>query len=243
MSALLARTRVILLRPSLPENVGAVARSMAHFGLRELVLVEGVSPTHPHALAVSAGHEPLLHAARRVDTFEEALDGTGLVVGTTARTMPGVDRRAIAPDDGATLARDHGGRVALVFGTERTGMTNAELRRCHQVMTIPGEAEACLNLAQAATICFYEWRLASETPVAGERPLDAVAAEAGLVQLAERLAEALATAGILKPREHASKLHTLRRILSRARLSPDEAAMIASLTRAYLQHRVNEQAP
>lgn len=236
MPNLLARTRVVLLQPSLPENVGAVARSMAHFGLAELVLVGGVAPTHPQALAVSAGHEALLHAARQVDNFEDALAGVGLCVGTTARALPGVDRRAIAPEEGAELARDHGGPVALVFGTERTGMTNAELRRCDQLVTIPGEPGACLNLAMAATVCFYEWRRASEGP-AGDRPVSAVAAEAGVGGLAERLAAALEDAGVLKPRERESKLHSLRRILSRSRLSPDEAAMLDALARGYTQSR------
>ena len=86
MSApLLHRTRIVLIRPSLPENVGAVARSMAHFGLRELVLVEGVSPTHPQALAVSAGHEDVLASARQLGSLDEALAGAVLIVGTTAR--------------------------------------------------------------------------------------------------------------------------------------------------------------
>lgn len=231
---LLARTRVVLIRPSLPENVGAVARSMAHFGLRELVLVGGVSPTHPQALAVSAGHEDVLAAARQVDTLEAALAGAVLIVGTTARPQATIDRRAVLPDEAATLARDHAaaGPVALVFGTEKTGMTNTELRVCHQLATIPGEAAACLNLAQAATICFYEWRLAALTEVAGDRPLTAVAADAGLDDLAGRLADALTRVGALKPREAGSKTHTLRRILSQARLTPDEAAMVQGLLRA-----------
>lgn len=231
---LLDRTRVVLIRPSLPENVGAVARSMAHFGLRKLVLVGGVSPTHPQALAVSAGHEDVLTAARQVETLEAALEGAVLIVGTTARPQATIDRRAVLPDEAASLARDHAaaGPVALVFGTEKTGMTNTELRVCHQLATIPGEAEACLNLAQAATICFYEWRLAAKTEVAGDRPLTAVAADAGLDDLAGRLADALTRVGALKPREAESKTHTLRRILSQARLSPDEAAMVQGLLRA-----------
>lgn len=231
---LLARTRVVLIRPSLPENVGAVARSMAHFGLRELVLVEGVSPTHPQALAVSAGHEDVLRAARQVASLEEALTGAVLIVGTTARAQTTIERRAIPPDEAAALARDHAasGPVALVFGAEKTGMTNIELRYCHQLATIPGEAEACLNLAMAASICFYEWRLASVTESACDRPLTAVAAEAGLDDLAGRLADALGRVGALKPREAQSKTHTLRRILSQARLNPDEVAMVQGLLRA-----------
>lgn len=238
MSVLLRRTRLVLIRPTLPENVGAVARSMAHFGLTELVLVEGVDPMHPQAVAVSVGHDHLLRAARRVETLDAALSGAVLAVGTTARALPGVDRAAITPREGAALARDSAaaGPVALVFGTEKSGMTNDELRRCHQVVTIPGEGEACLNLAMAATICLYEWRLAAMA-AAGERPLTAVAAEAGLDDLAGRLGTALERMGVIKPREAASKVHTLRRILSRTRLGPDEAAMVDGLVRAVLHRR------
>jgi TrmH family RNA methyltransferase len=231
---LLDRTRVVLIRPSLPENIGAVARSMAHFGLRELVLVEGVSPYDERAWAVSAGNEHVLDDARQVASLEEAIAGATLVVGTTARLQVTVDRQAILPDAAAALARDHAtsGLVALVFGTEKSGMTNAELLKCHQILTIPGEPGACLNLAMAATVCFYEWRLAALTDMAGDRPLTAVAADAGLDDLAGRLADALTRVGALKPREAESKTHTLRRILSQARLSPDEAAMVQGLLRA-----------
>jgi TrmH family RNA methyltransferase len=234
------QTRIVLIQPSLPENVGAVARSMANFGLTELVLVGGVSPTHPQAVAVSVGFDHLLHEARQVDTLEEALAGAVLVLGTTAREMPGVDRACITPEAGAALARDHAksGPVALVFGTEKSGMTNDELRRCHQVITIPGEPEACLNLAMAASICMYEWRLAAmhappQSPNEA-RPLTAVAADAGLDDLASRLGDVLMKENILKPRDATSKLHTLRRILSRARLTPDEAAMVDALVKAAL---------
>lgn len=234
MPTLLERTRLVLIRPSLPDNVGAVARSMANFGLKELVLVEGVSPTHPQAIALAAGHEAVLHAARQVATLDQALAGTVFSVGTTARAMPGVDRQPVMPDEGARLAREHAGAgpVALVFGTEKSGMTNAELKRCHQVITIPGEAEACLNLAMAAAICTYEWRLAALEAGEALRPATAVAAEEGLEDLAGWIASGLVASGAMRPQDRESKQHTLRRILSRTRLTPEEAAMLQGLMRA-----------
>lgn len=237
MPTLLDRTRLVLIRPSLPDNIGAVARSMANFGLKELVLVEGASPEHPQAIALAAGHEAVLRSARRVESLDQALEGAIFVVGTTARAMPGVDRQPISPEEGARLALEHAeaGPVALVFGTEKSGMTNAELKRCHQVITIPGEAEACLNLAMAAAICTYEWRLAAMAADSGLRPATAVAAEAGLTDLAGSIAGGLVASGAMRPQDRESKQHTLKRILSRTRLTPAEAAMVQGLMRAVLR--------
>ena len=239
MPQLLDRTRLVLIRPSLPDNIGAVARSMANFGLKELVLVEGASAEHPQAIALAAGHEAVLRAARRVESLDQALEGAVFVVGTTARAMPGVDRHPVSPEEGARLALEHAasGPVALVFGTEKSGMTNAELKRCHQVITIPGEAEACLNLAMAAAICTYEWRLAAMAADQGLKPATAVAAEEGLTDLAGWLAGGLVASGAMRPQDRESKQHTLKRILSRTRLTPEEAAMLQGLMRAVLRER------
>ena len=102
---LLAATRIVLIHPTLPENVGAVARGMRHFGLEDLVLVGGVAPTHSLAVAASAGAETILQAARVVDSFEAALAGTVLALGTTARPQAGVERRAILPEEGVLWLR------------------------------------------------------------------------------------------------------------------------------------------
>lgn len=229
---LLVATRVVLIAPSLPENVGSVARAMRHFGLKELVLVGGVGPLHPLARAVSAGSEAILEAARVVDDLETALGGAVLVLGTTARAQTAVGRVAIAPREAAALAAAHAeaGPVALVFGTEKSGMTNSDLARCHQVVTIPGEGEACLNLAQALTILAYEWRLSADVP--GDRPLTAWATGAGLDDVALQLTDALAARGLIQPRDHAAKRHTFARLLSRLKLSEDEARMLLGLARA-----------
>lgn len=240
MHPLLSRTRIVLIAPSLPDNVGAVARSMANFGFSELVLVGGVSPTDPRALTLAAGYETVLHTARCVNTLEAALEGATLVLGTTARDWNGIDRAAIEPREAADLARAHAehGPVALVFGTEKHGMSNEDLRRCHQVVTIPGEPDTCLNLAMAATVLLYEWRQAALTgsPDA-EPPVTALAAEEGVSDLAGWLVGGLAAYGLIKPKETERKAHTLRRVLSRARLSADEAAMVAGLIRAALRRQ------
>lgn len=223
---LLARTRVVLVAPSLPDNVGSVARAMGHFGITRLVLVGGVAPTHERARVLAAGHDAVLEAATVAPDFEAAIAGCALVVGTTARPQGTVDRRSIGPTEAARLAAAHApaADVALVLGTEKHGLSNEELRRCHQLATIPGEPGTCLNLAQAAAVLLWAWREAADD--AALPPPTAIASEAGLADLAGALMAHLEAQGLIKDKEKASKLHTLRRVLSRTGLSPDEAALL-----------------
>jgi tRNA (cytidine32/uridine32-2'-O)-methyltransferase len=225
MTALLANTRIVLVEPSLPENVGSVARAMAHFGLAELVLTGPLDPTEPRARTLAAGHDAVLERARRAVDLEAAVAGCVLVVGTTARLQATAERTSIGPAAAARLAADHAavGPVALVFGPERRGLTNDELRRCHQLVTIDGEPGTCLNLAQAVAVLGHVWRDAAQPALHAPTR---VAAEAGLDDMAGLLLEGLAARGLVKAADRASKLHTLRRVLSRATLSPDEAALL-----------------
>lgn len=236
MSHLLAETRIVLVHPTLPENVGSVARAMRHFGLRDLVIAEGgVDPAHPIALRVAAGAEEILLDARRVDTFEAALEDVVFAVGTTARPYEAVDMRTRDPRQLALLARDYAqaGTVALVFGTEKHGLPNAYLKRCHQIARIPGTEGTCLNLAMAVNIFGYEWYQAAmaghghaEVPL-----LAAVAQETDIEELSGRLSAELVRVGVFRARDAESKAHTLRRILSQARLDSDEAALVRAIVR------------
>jgi tRNA/rRNA methyltransferase len=231
MSQLLAETRIVLVHPTLPENVGSVARAMRHFGLRDLVIAEGgVDPLHPNAIRLAAGAEDVLARALRVETLDDALEGAVFTVGTTARAVASIDMQPQEPRTVATLARDmaQAGAIALVFGTEKHGLSREQLRRCHQVTRIPGEAGTCLNLAMAANILAYEWHLAAtEGPHAHAVPL--LASADALDTLGERLVSGLERAGILHAQDRSSKLHTLRRILSRTRLDPHEAALVRAI--------------
>lgn len=216
--------RVVLVSPSLSENVGAVARSMAALGLSDLRLVEGggAEPLSERARALAAGAEAeaVLEAARRVATLEEAVAGCALVVASTARPSDGVGRRAIAPEEAAGLLLSAGGPTALVFGPESRGLTNAELSCCQQIATIPmARPGACLNLAHAVTV--FAYALSREAGAGREgAPLSEPTAAA------DRLIAHLAALGVVKPRDRESKRHTLSRILSRLRLDAHEAAML-----------------
>lgn len=233
MGQLLGETRIILIHPTLPENVGAVARAMRHFQLRDLVIAAGgVDPLHPLAIRVAAGAEAILQEARQVSTLEEALQDVIFAVGTTARDVAAVDTRPLEPREAALLARDFSqvGAVALLFGTEKHGLPLAYLKRCHQVARIPGTKAACLNLAMAMTIFGYEWFLADgETHDHGTPLLAAAAPAVELDRLGDWFTTAFLKSGIFRSRDAASKAHTLRRILSKARLDADEAALVRAI--------------
>jgi TrmH family RNA methyltransferase len=220
-----------LLEPSLPENIGSVARAMGHFGLRELVITGPLDPCDARAIALAAGHEGILEQARRAPDVETALAGCTLVVGTTARPQDGIARRVLDPEAAAAVAAltAPGQPLALVFGPEKRGMRNRELQRCDQLVTIPGEPGTCLNLAQAAAVLFHAWYQAAH---AQEVSLNSLAAEHQVDSLASHLIALLESQRLVKSQERDSKLHTLRRIVSRTQLTPPEAAMLASWLQA-----------
>lgn len=158
------RFRVVLCRPQVSGNVGAVCRSMLNFGPSRLYLV---SPECDHldeeARKRALVARGILQQARVVDQLAEALAGCSRVVGSTARSRA-VNRAPTRPRQAIECALDRAGpagEVALVFGQERSGLSNEELDLCHDVMTIPtGDELSSLNLGTAASIALYELRLA-----------------------------------------------------------------------------------
>ena len=146
-------TRIILVRPRNPGNVGAVARAMANFGLDDLVLVSPYPPIWEEARAAAVGAGDVIAKARVVDTVLEAVDDCALAIGT-------VDSRrgeGISPDEAVKLIAECSGRAAVIFGCEKSGLANADLSFCQKVLTIPTSEECpSLNLAHAVAIVCYE---------------------------------------------------------------------------------------
>jgi tRNA/rRNA methyltransferase len=152
---------VILVEPQLPENMGAVARAMANFGLARLRFVAPrQSPTHPKAKAMASGAHGLLEDAPIFDTLADALADVTYAIATTARAHDQV-KPVVGADDAARLVAPKalaGETVALVFGRERNGLENPEVALCDAILTLPvNPAFASLNLAQAVIIVAYEW--------------------------------------------------------------------------------------
>jgi tRNA/rRNA methyltransferase len=217
--------RLVLLRPRNPENLGAVARAMKNFGLADWAIAE--LGTHDFATArrVAVHAEELLDRPRVVRTLDEAVADCAWVVGTSSRALRGKRRLAPAEVAREAFARAGEGRIAIVFGDERSGLTNAELHRCHDLSAVPtDEAQPSINLAQAVLLYAYELRRAALEAAGSARPAAAGATDAELSAVETALREALRESGFLAgPERHA--VRDLLATLRRGRLSRREARL------------------
>jgi len=178
------RIRFCLVRTTHPGNIGATARAMKNMGLRRLHLVNPARFPGYEVTSLAAGAADVIDDAVVADNLAEALSDCSLVLGTTAR-----DRRiewpTIGPAEAARLMVEEalrGRQVAVVFGTERSGLSNEEVEHCHQLIRIPTDsAYASLNLAAAAQIIAYE----VFKHAAGNETAQSEAPEAGAVDPAE----------------------------------------------------------
>jgi tRNA/rRNA methyltransferase/tRNA (cytidine32/uridine32-2'-O)-methyltransferase len=231
--------RFVLCDTSHPGNIGAVARAMKCMGLADLALVAPKDFPHPEATARAAGAEDLLARARVHATLDEALADRTLVVATSARRrtipVPELAPRALAE----RLAGEAGTtRCAVLFGAERTGLTNPQLDRASHLCVIPGDpAYASLNLAAAAQIVAYELRVAA---LAGAAPPRAAAAEddappadaAEVEAYYRRLEQVLARSGFLDEDNPRHLMRRLRRLYGRAGLDQNEVRILHGIVSA-----------
>jgi TrmH family RNA methyltransferase len=155
---MLENVSIVLVNPSHPGNIGAVARAMKVMGITQLILVKPKVFPNPLADAMASGAVDVLQNARVCDSLSEAIEEAVLVIGTSARSrdvMIEPEPPELAVCRVKRAAKE--GQVALVFGAERTGLTNDELRLCNGLVSIPtSDAYRSLNLAQAVQVLCYE---------------------------------------------------------------------------------------
>lgn len=217
----LARIRFILVEPSLSGNIGAVARAMKTMGLSRLELVAPKQDLDAEAVARACGADDLLQAAGIHASLEGAIAGCRFLVGTSARRRtldwPGLDPSECAR---RLLAEAKTGEVALLFGRESSGLTNAELARCHFQVQIPtNPAFSSLNLAAAAQVFAYEIRKnAYETahPSACAAPERDLATAEELEGFHQHLAETLKEIDFVDPSHSKKLMLRLRQLFNRA---------------------------
>jgi tRNA/rRNA methyltransferase len=209
---------------------------LRNFGLTDLVLVAPEADlTAPEARRLSAHGEGVLERARVVDSFGEAVADCLFVAGTSARAGGLVRRQSVGPPDRVLPLLAAGlneGPAALVFGPERDGLTDAEVSRCHYLISIPADpAYPVLNLAQAVAVCLYELRRAwqartepppSQLPAAGQADLDRMFAG---------LQSALEDVHFLYGPKAEALMHGLRHLLARARPTEMEVKLLHGLAR------------
>lgn len=225
--------RIVLCGTTHPGNIGAAARAMKTMGLDQLHLVDpkaGIFPSEEaSARAVSA--TDVLDSAQVHETLLEAVRDCHLVVGTTARERH-VGPPVLSPRAFCAQAQDlsGGGRVALVFGRERTGLTNEEVDLCQRLIRIPThEAFASLNLAAAVQICCYEWMLprASEPAPKETRYRPATAAEFdGFMNHLQSLVEQI---DFFAEKNQPAVMRRVRQIFHRAAMDTNEINILRGL--------------
>lgn len=240
----LSNIRVVLVRPTHPGNVGAAARAMKNMGLRQFSLVSPSGFPHAEARARAAGADDVLDAARLFGSLEEALAGCRLVVGTSARprsiAWPSLDPREAA----AKIVEESSyGQVALIFGTERTGLTNEQLDRCHYTVSIPADPEfSSLNLACAVQILTYEIWCAASRPLPDALPDTAVAgpdaqpvSSEDLDRFYAHLEEVLVQIQFLDPANPRKLMRRLMRLFNRSRPDRNEMNILRGILTAVQQ--------
>lgn len=162
--------RIVLTRVSHPGNIGSAARAMKTMGLGRLCLVAPERFPATEATVMAAGADDVLDRAEVFADVRSAVADCGLVVGTTARARH-LPWRVVEPREAAAeiAAAAVTGNVAVLFGAERTGLTNEEIELCQRLLTIPtGESYASLNIAMAVQVVAYEILLATRAATSGD---------------------------------------------------------------------------
>jgi len=216
-------TRIVLVGTTHPGNIGAVARAMKNMGLDDLVLVRPRYFPHDEAVARSSGAEDLLERARVVDTLAEALADCTYVAGASARSRT-IGWPSLTPRQCAArlLAESGSGCPAVVFGPEKSGLSNADLDLCHTLLTIPtNPAFSSLNLAMAVQVMTYELRVAGMSGEPETRESDVrLATGEELEHFYHHLEQVLTASRFLDPDNPRHLMRRLRRLFARA--MPDE---------------------
>jgi TrmH family RNA methyltransferase len=245
------RLRVILVAPRNPLNIGAAARAMSNFGFFHLRVV------NPYELAFrearsAVGAEPVLAQAEEFKTVAEAVEDCTLVVGTTAVGLRQLQHPVRRLDQAARLLRKHlaGNRVALLFGSEKRGLSNEDLSHCHWLLRIPTREEhRSMNLGQAVAVCLYELARDPQAISKPEKHVPATAAD--LERLTALLLDALRSSGYVKAapsalqkrRSAAPTEEKIRRLVRRLRLSAADADLTLGILRQIFWKLASTKAP
>ena len=239
---MLKNIRIVLVETSHTGNMGSVARAMKTMGLTNLYLVNPLVKPDSQAISLAAGASDVIGDAKIVDTFDEAISGCGLVVGTSARSRslpwPMLDPRECGLK---SVAEAQQTEVALVFGRERVGLTNEELQKCHYHVAIAANPEySSLNLAMAVQIIAYEVRMAwlqaeqEEKPEYTESPYPLVD---DLERFYQHMEKMMIGSGFIRESAPGQVMSKLRRLYTRARPERDELNILRGMLSSFEKKR------
>jgi len=228
-----AHLRVVLVAPRNPLNIGAAARAMANFGCTRLRVVNPYEVAFREARS-AVGAAPLLASAEEFTTVAAAVADCALVVGTTSVGHRELQHPLRRLESGARVMRKAVVPVALLFGSEKFGLSNEDMSHCHWLMRIPTvDLDRSMNLGQAVAVCLYE--LARDSRAAAKHPEKAKAARAAETeQITAMLVEALERSGYIKPLTAASAKTKARRLVRRMNLTARDAPVVLGMLRQIL---------
>lgn len=239
-------TRFILVEPSHPGNVGAVARAMKVMGFDDLVLVAPRYADvlqHDETVSLASGATDVLAKARVVQRFEEAMDGIHTLC-ATAMTPRDFGPPTHAPRELLPELAESGHSMGFVFGSERFGMRNQDVYRCQACISIPTHPDyGSLNLAQAVQLVAYEWRQALGGFAVAPRTQAAEFADAAAVQrLLAHWEQALVAIEFLDPVTPRKLMPRLNQLINRQQLTTEEVHILHGVAREVLK-RVDKPRP
>jgi tRNA/rRNA methyltransferase len=238
----LNRLRVVLVAPRNPLNIGAAARAMSNFGFQSLRVVNPYAPSFREARS-AVGASQILESAERYKSVGDAVADCTLVVGTTAVRNRDLQHPVRRPEYGSRLIRRQlaAGNVALLFGSEKFGLSNDALSHCHWLIRIPTcDENISMNLGQAVAVCLYELIRDSRVERAAKQTQLAMAGE--LERITTLLLEALQTSGFLDRRRVSDADERIRRLVRRLRLPERDAVIWLGMLRQILW-KMNEGKP
>lgn len=232
-SSVSKRLYVVLVATRNPLNIGAAARAMSNFGFVHLRVV------NPYELAFrearsAVGASALLKNAKEYKSVSEAVADCSLVVGTTAASKRHLEHEPRTLQEGALLIRkNRSGRVAVLFGSEKRGLSNQDISYCHWLMRIPTVQEhPSMNLGQAVAVCLHELVRQANGPLQPERQPAATAAE--LDRLTAMLLDALTASGYVKSTVAGPTEEKIRRLVRRLSLSTEDTRVWLGVLRQIL---------
>lgn len=243
-----AAPTIILVRPQLGENIGMAARAMLNCGLSDLRLVAPRDGwPSPKAERAASGADVVLDKARVFDTVEAAVADLGRVVATTARNRE-LSQRIVTPRHAAAEMRSwmaEGDKIGILFGPERTGLTNDDMVQADTALSIPLNPQfSSLNIAQAVLLVAYEWAMAeADTPA--ERMSDhstRPATKDELQNLFGHLERALDQSGFLRHKAmRPAMVNNLRALLQRTAMTEQEVRTFHGVIKFLAKHKHDEE--
>ncbi|MBT8114274.1 MAG: RNA methyltransferase [Arenicella sp.] len=243
----LNKIRIVLVEPTHPGNIGAVARAVKTMGLQRLVLVNPKKFPHYEASKRAAGAESVLQTAVLTDDIQSAIADCTLVLGTSVRdrevSWPTLTPNQAAADVMGHLRQNTVHQVAILFGRESSGLTNGELALCQQQISIPANPQySSLNLAAAVQIVCYELRMAahaeSEQADGQKRSLStaelrrAAATKQQLEGHLQHLQQTLESLDFIKSKPPTMLMRKLTRLYNKAQLTVEEVQILRGILTA-----------